>query len=161
LFGLLFALIALEGGVGLKVLASFRRSTAELTAMQAAGMRIDEFGLALNNFVKEMKVSSALEPEGGGATRLPPTAALVEGARSLAERNRDVRSPELEKLLAGLQELTAAAKAYQGHVARGAADDATLLYIQTLEPLADGLLDRDFPSSREAVMAAVERVSQE
>ena len=58
LFALLFALIALEGSVGLYVLGTFRESVAELRAIQGAGMQIDEFGLLLNNFVKEMKVST-------------------------------------------------------------------------------------------------------
>lgn len=160
LLSVLFLLIALEGGVGLYVLADFRTSVADLRAMQSAGMQIDEFGLLLNNFVKEMKISTGIGPEGLGTVPLPPTSALAEGARSLAAVNVEIGSAPLARLLGGVDELCAAVAAYGASLQRGAREEAMLAYIQTVEPLADRLMSADFPASRSAILAEVARVGE-
>ena len=106
LFTLLFVLIAFEGSIALWVLANFKRSVAELRTMQNAGMQIDEFGLLLNNFVKEMKVSTGISKEGLGSVPLPATDALAQGARQLDALNLQIRSQQLSRLL-GRREWTA------------------------------------------------------
>ena len=158
LFGLLFVLIAVEGAVALFVQADFANSVAELRTIQSAGMKIDEFGLLLNNFVKEMKVSTGLAHE--GVVPLPPTATLAEGAQTLADVNARVGSAPVARLLAGVSDLRQAIATYSEHVKRGAEENATLAYIQTIEPLSDRLLSTEFPASRSAVMAEVGRVSE-
>jgi hypothetical protein len=160
LFALLFALIAIEGGVAIYVLDSFERSVVALRTMQNAGMRVDEFGLLLNNFVKEMKVSTAIAPEGLGAVPLPATTNLSEGARTLAATNAEVQSEPLGELLDGVNELVAAAAAYGKDLHTGGREEATVAYINTIEPLADRLMSKDFPASQAAILTEVTAVSE-
>lgn len=160
LFGLLFLLIVVEGGVAIYVLANFERSVLDLRTMQNAGMRVDEFGLLLNNFVKEMKVSTAIAPEGLGAVPLPPTANMSEAAQALVATNAQVRSEPLGRLLTGVTDLVAAAEAYGQDLRTGSREKATVAYISTIEPLADRLMSRDFPASQTAILAEVTAVSE-
>jgi serine phosphatase RsbU (regulator of sigma subunit) len=160
LFGLLFLLIGFEGALALFVFAAFTRSVADLRTMQTAGMRIDEFGLQLNNFVKEMKVSTGIGHTGAGAVPLPSTVALTEGARALGEVNQGIRSDSLARLLADVGELRTAVAAYGAKLEEGQRDDATIAYIETIEPLADRLMSTDFPDSRRAIFAEVARVGE-
>lgn len=160
LFALLFGLIAVEGAVGLYVLADFRQSVAELRGIQRSGMQIDEFGLLLNNFVKEMKVSTGIAQQGLGVVRLPPTAALGEGAVALAAVPGNVNAPSLGELLTGVAELRAAVAEYGSRLDRGERHEATLAYIQTIEPLADRLLLELFPATRGAILNEVARVTE-
>ena len=160
LFALLFGLIAVEGGVGLYVLSDFRQSVAELRTIHRASMQIDEFGLLLNNFVKEMMVSTGIGQQGLGAVPLPPTVALGEGAAALAAIARTVKAESLGHLLTGVEELRGAVAEYSRSLARGERDEATLAYIQTIEPLADRLLSKDFPATRRAILGEVARVGE-
>ena len=160
LFALLFALIAVEGGVGLYVLADFKRSVEQLRTIQSAGMRIDEFGVMLNNYVMEMKVSTGLSQQGGAAVPLPPTTALYVSAARLGDLNRGLNFPQLARLLEGVDALIRDVGSYHRQLAERAFDEATLDYIQQVEPLADRLLAIDFPSSRTALMREVERVER-
>jgi serine phosphatase RsbU (regulator of sigma subunit) len=160
LFGILFALIAFEGSLALWVLADFKKSVSDLRTMQNAGMKVDEFGLQLNNFVKEMKVSTGIGQQGSSQAPLPPTTALVDGARVLGELNAQVRSTQLGRLLAGVSQLRAAVESYGQLQQRRAHDEATMAYIQTIEPLADRLASDDFPATRTAILADVARVSE-
>lgn len=160
LFALLFLLIALEGGVAMIVLADFSTSVADLRTMQSAGMKIDEFGLILNNFVKEMKVSTGIAQQGLGAVPLPATAAVSQGAQGLAALNDAIRSEPLARLLGGVSEMERAVRGYADDLRKGAPEAATLAYIRTIEPLADRLLAADFPASRRAILADVARVSE-
>jgi hypothetical protein len=160
LFALLFLLIAVQGGVGLFVLTDFARSVTDLRTMQGAGMKIDEFGLLLNNFVKEMKVSTGIGQQGLGLVTLPPTAALAQETSALADVNAQIHSEPLTALLSGVRQLDVVMADYSRYLQRGAGDDATLTYIRTIEPLADRLLSSDFPATRSAVLADVARVSE-
>jgi hypothetical protein len=157
LFALLFLLIGLQGGVALFVLDDFTQSVAELRMIQGAGARIDEFGFLLNNFLNEMSVSIGIAPEGVGSVRPPPTAALAASAEAL---RRQLRSEPVVRLLTGVSELDAAVAAYDGHGAVRAQDEAALVYIRTIEPLADRLLSLDFPLSRQTILAEVARVGE-
>jgi hypothetical protein len=160
LFGLLFALIAVEGGVAIYVLARFERSVVDLRTMQNAGMRVDEFGLQLNNFVKEMKVSTAIAPEGLGAVPLPPTANLAQAAQVLVATNVEVRSQPLAQLLAGVTDLLAAVDDYGQDLRTSSREKATVAYIDTIEPLADRLMSKDFPASQTAILTQVTSVGE-
>jgi serine phosphatase RsbU (regulator of sigma subunit) len=160
LFGLLFALIAVEGGVAIYVLARFERSVVDLRTMQNAGMRVDEFGLQLNNFVKEMKVSTAIAPEGLGAVPLPPTANLAQAAQVLVATNVEVRSEPLAQLLAGVTDLLAAVDDYGQDLRTSSREKATVAYIDTIEPLADRLMSKDFPASQTAILTQVTSVGE-
>jgi serine phosphatase RsbU (regulator of sigma subunit) len=123
-------------------------------------MRVDEFGLLLNNFVKEMKVSTAIAPEGLGAVPLPPTTSLSEAAQALVATNAEVHSEPLGKLLAGVHDLVAAADAYGRDLRPGGQDEATVAYVNTIEPLADQLMSKDFPASQTAILTEVTAVSE-
>jgi len=160
LFTLLFVLIAFEGGIALWVLANFNRSVTELRTMQNAGMQIDEFGLLLNNFVKEMKVSTGIAKQGLGSVPLPSTDALALGARQLELLELQIHSAPLSQLLAGVNSLVAAVQTYGSDLTAGHSDDAMLAYIQTIEPLANRLVSADFPDTRSAILAGVARVSE-
>jgi len=160
LFGLLFALIAFEGGIAFYVLSNFARSVADLRTMQNAGMRVDEFGLLLNNFVKEMKVSTAIAPSGLTAVPMPPTAKLAEGAQTLATTNAAVHSPPLSTLLKGVDELVSAVASYGRDLQNGARDEATVAYIEKIEPLADRLMATDFPASQTDILGQVAAVGE-
>jgi two-component sensor histidine kinase len=160
LFTLHFLLIALEGGLAMYVLADFSNSVADLRRIQAAGMQIDEFGLVLNNFVKEMKVSTGIAQDGLGAVPLPATATLGESAGSLADLQRAIGSEPLTRLLGGVADMREGIAAYGRQLRSGARDEATLTYIQTIEPLADRLMSADYPATRSAILAEVARVSE-
>ena len=160
LFALLFLLIGLQGGVALFVLHDFTQSVAELRMIQGAGTRIDEFGFLLNNFINEMSVSIGIALEGVGSVRPPPTAALAASAEELRRQNAQLRSEPVVRLLTSVSELDAAVAAYDGHVAARAQDEAALVYIRTIEPLADRLLSLDFPLSRQTILAEVARVGE-
>jgi serine phosphatase RsbU (regulator of sigma subunit) len=160
LFSLLLVLIGCEGALALLVFARFTHSVAELQAMQTAGMKIDEFGLLLNNFVKEMKVSTGIAQAGADAVPLPPTTSLAEGARGLGLVNAEVQSAALTRLLGGVAELRTAVGEYGLSLQRGQREEATIAFIETIEPLADRLLSKDFPDSRQAILAEVARVSE-
>ena len=161
LFATLFGLIAVEGGVGLFVLSEFKRSGSRLERLEDLGLHIDELGLALNNYIKEMKVSTGLSQKAGTVVALPPTRALSEPSRRLQGLQGETRVPKLSLLLGGVETLVAQVGGYQQKLAAGAVDDATLLYIQELEPLADRLLGIDFPSTRAAIMEQVETVANQ
>lgn len=160
LFTLLFLLIAFEGSVAIWVLANFKRSVAELREMQNAGMQIDEFGLVLNNFVKEMKVSTGIAQAGLGVVPLPSTQNLTAAAKSLREVTTRVRPELLSRLLASVEQLREAVDSYGKSLARGDRDGATLAYINVIEPLADRVVALDFSATRSAVLAEVARVSE-
>ena len=161
LFSILFALIAVEGGVGLFVLARFQTSGSHLERVENAGLHVDELGLSLNNYIKEMKVSTGLSQQAGATVPLPPTKALAESARRVEELKVDADLPKVESLLGNVGKLIALVGSYHQKLAVKAVDDATLLYIREIEPLADQILETDFPSTRAALMADVERVGQE
>jgi two-component sensor histidine kinase len=160
LFGLLCAVIVVEGALAMYVLRDFSRSVARLQRMETAGMQIDEFGVMLNNFVMQMKVSTAIAPGELGVGALPATGGLERQAAALGLLNTEMRSDPLERLIAGVAALRTAVAGYAALVEAGDADAAALDYIQTIEPLADRLLAEGFPATRSAVLAEVERVSQ-
>lgn len=159
LFGVLFGLIAVEGGIGLFVLSQFRSSSARLERVETAVLRTDELGMALNNYVKEMKVSTGLSQQAGEMVPLPPTKPLAEGARRLRELSPAGESfPGTTRLLEDSDALVGHVGSYHQLLARRAVDDATLLYIQEIEPVADRLLQADFPQARSELMKEVNSV---
>ncbi len=161
LFSILFGLIAVEGGVGLFVLAEFTRSGNHLERIENAGLHIDELGLGLNNYIKEMKVSTGLSQQAGATVPLPPTQGLADDARRLREMKVETDLPKVAALLVDVETLISQVGAYHQKLATKAVDDATLLYIQVIEPLADQILETDFPSTREALMGEVESVGRQ
>ena len=161
LLGLLFGLFGVEGAIGLYVLGASRRSGDRVEQCESVGLRTDELGMALNNWVKQMKVSTGLSQAVGTAAPLPPTKPLTDRARRLRTQADTVRSAGLSSLLAGTDVLVARISSYYGLLARREFDDATLLYIRDLEPLADRLLEVDFPAAREEILREVERLSSQ
>ena len=161
LFSILFGLIAVEGGVGLFVLAESKKSGNHLERLENEGLHIDELGLALNNYIKEMKVSTGLSQQAGATVPLPPTRGLAENAQRLRGLKAEADFPKVATLLADVENLIAQVGAYHQKIAAKAGDDATLLYIQSIEPLADQILETDFPSTRAALMSEVETVGRQ
>jgi serine phosphatase RsbU (regulator of sigma subunit) len=161
LLSILFGLIAVEGGVGLFVLARLKNSGNHLERVENAGLHIDELGLRLNNYIKEMKVSTGLSQQADATVPLPPTRGLAESARRLREMKAEADFPRVATLLTDVEKLIAQVSAYHQKLAAKALDDAALLYIQSIEPLADQILETDFPSTRAALMSEVENVGRE
>ena len=108
-----------------------------------------------------MKVSTGLSQKAGATVPLPPTLGLADNVRRLRELKVEADFPKVASLLGDVETLISHVGDYHQKLATKAIDDATLLYIQVIEPLADQILETDFPSTRAALMNEVESVGRQ